>query len=267
MAHCIIETNLATSQYSYPFQRGWLETPEWLILRDRVTLEQIEDGDACALINAIDATRVLDSFSVVSDVALVSTHRGTVNMRTTQRPDEVENTVVQLGEVSATAEALARATIYHFYGIDVLDWNRSSQDADVSVVEGPETLRAAGDTYNEDLIRAWFILTSLSMPTHLLIAPRELLDNDMSGIKEMVSLLRHAAEVSSERRRELRRNLSADLELDRELVTEYFNDQKTRLTRSARKGWLDLTNRVARAMDLPVGPDPDVVTFNLAGED
>lgn len=267
MTHCIIEASLATSLYSYPFQRGWLDTPDWLILRDRVTPDQLEEGDACALIDAIDATRLLDSFSVITDVGLVSTHRGTINMRTVQRPDEVENAVVQLGEVSSTAEALARATIYHFYGIDVMDWNRSNQDSDVSVVEGPDALRSGGDAYMEDLVRAWFILTSLALPSHLLIAPRDLLGRDQEGVKEMVRQLRRSVEVSSERRRELRRNLSEDLEIDRELLTEFLNDQKPRLTRSARKGWLDLTNRAARAMDLPVGPDPDVVTFGLAGEE
>lgn len=267
MAHCIIEANVTTSLYSYPFQRGWLDTPDWLVLRDRVTLEQVESGDACALINAIDATRLLDSCSVITDVALVSTHHGAVNMRTTQRPDEVENAVVQLSDVSSTAEALARATIYHFYGIDVMDWNRSNQEADVRVLEGSESLRSDEDGFSEDLVRAWFILTSMAVPSHILVAPRDLLDRDQEGVREMVSLLRRSVDVSNERRRELRRNLSEDLGIDRDLLTEFLNDQKPRLTRSARKGWLDLTNRVARAMDLPVGPSPDVVTFGLASDE
>ncbi|MEX2425773.1 MAG: hypothetical protein WD401_03325, partial [Thermomicrobiaceae bacterium] len=135
MSYCILEASVTTSQISYPFQAGWLETPDWLILRGRVTDEFLSDGSACALVDALEATRYLDSHSVVADLALVSNHRGPIGMRTTQRPDEVEHATVQLGDVSKTAEGLARATVHHFYGIDVVDWNRSPQSAEVTIVE------------------------------------------------------------------------------------------------------------------------------------
>jgi hypothetical protein len=244
-----------------------VDTPEWLVLRDTVSDELIRDEDACVLIDAIDATRYLDSHSVVSDIALVSSHRGPIAMRTTRRPDEVEHATVQLSEVSSTAEALARATIHHFYGIDVVDWNRSAQDAEVSILEGVDALQPAGDAYHEDLIRAWFILTSLAMPTHLLLAPTAVLESDQAAVRKMVETLRQAIQLSDDRRRELRRNLSGDLGIERDQLTELLNDQKTRLTKNGRKGWLDLTNRVARAMNLPTGAHPDVVSFGLARED
>ncbi len=266
MINCFLEANAATSQISYPFQAGWLDTPDWLILRDRVTDEFLVDGDACALVDAIDATRLLETHSVVADLALVSTHRGPFVMRTTQRPDEVEHATVQLGDVCPAAEALARATVHHFYGIDVVDWNRSQQKSEVTILDGAAAMRPDADTYNEDLVRAWFILTSMAIPTHLFVAPTALLESDQSEIRRMVESLRQASSVSDDRRRELRRNVSGDLEIDREHLTELLNDQKTRLTKNARKGWLDLANRVARAMALPVGPNPDVVSFGLAKE-
>lgn len=266
MIHCILEANVATSQVTYPFQAGWIESPDWLILRDRVTDEFLADGDACALVNAIDAVRLLETHSIVADLALVSTHRGPFVMRTTQRPDEVEHATIQLGDVSPMGEALARATIHHFYGIDVVDWNRSQQASDVSILEDAEAMKANADGHNEDLVRAWFILTSMSIPTHVFLAPTRLLESNQPEIRRMVESIRKAISVSEERRRELRRNVSGDLDINREHFTDLIADQKTRLTKNARKGWLDLANRVARAMNLPNGPNPDVVSFGLSKE-
>jgi hypothetical protein len=266
MTNCFLEANVATSQFTYPFQAGWIDSPEWLILRDRITAEFI-DEDSCALVDAIEATRHFDTHSVVSDVALVSTHRGPYVMHTTQRPDEVEHATVQLGESSQAAEALARATIHHFYGIDVVDWNRSPQASDVAVLDNVEALTAKGEGYAEDLVRAWFILTSMSIPTHVLLAPTRLLESNQDEIRSMVKVLRSSLAASGERRRELRRNISGDLGIDRDHLTELLNDQKTRLTKSGRKGWIDLANRVRQAMSLPASLNPDVVSFGLAKEE
>jgi predicted solute-binding protein len=264
MTPCILEANLATSVISYPFQRGWTDTPEWLILRDRVTPEMLQEEASFALIDAVEATSLFDTHSVISDVALVSTHQSAVRMRTTSRPDEVEHAVVQLGGVSATAEALARSTIYHFYGIDVVDWNRSQQPGDVTLIEGEECFRESEDGYLEDLARAWFILTSLPVPTHVFVAPRTTVEGDPKSVERVVEVLKHAVSIAGERRRELRRNLSDDYDIHRELFTEFLNDQKPWLTRSGRKGWLDLANRVARSMHLPDNLTPDVVTVSTS---
>lgn len=267
MTHCFLEANVTTTQISYPFQAGWIEPPEWLILRDRVTDEFLAEENACALVDTITATRFLDSHSVVADLGLVSTHRGPYLMRTTQRPDEVEHATIQLGECSPMAEALARATIHHFYGIDVVDWNRSPQDSDVMILDHARAMQPDPDSWNEDLVRAWFILTSMSIPTHLFLAPKSVLESNQNEIQHIVEKIRAAIAVSDERRREVRRNVSGDLEIDRDHLTDLLNDQKTRLTKNGRKGWLDLANRVARAMDLPTGPNPDVVSFGLARDE
>ena len=267
MVRCYLETGLTTSQISYPFQSGWLDAPDWLVLQDRVSTESIADERAVALVDAVDAARLLDTHSVISDVALVSTHRGPIAMRSSTRPDEIQHATVQLGSVSSTAEAVARATVYHFYGIDVVDWVRSGQESDVTIRESVDALVGASDGYSEDLVRAWFILTSLALPTHLLIAPTQLVTEDQSGVEHVAGTLRSAVRASDDRRRELRRNVSDDLGIERELVTEFFNDQTTRLTRNGRKGWLDLVNRVARPLSLQPGPSPDVVSFGLSRDD
>jgi predicted solute-binding protein len=267
MTSCILEANVTTAQIAYPFQREWISSPDWLVLRDRVSDEFLADGTDCALVDALTATKYLDTYSVVADVALVSNHRSAIAMQTDSRPDEIEHATVQLGNVSRTAEGLARATVHHFYGIDVVDWYRSQQDAEVRIVEDAEALQRPEAKNVEDLARAWFILTSMAIPTHVFIAPTAVLEANQPSVRKMVETLRSAIDISLERRRELRRNLSADLDIDREALTELHNDQKTRLTRNARKGWIDLTNRVSRALDLPSGANPDVVSFGLAQED
>ncbi len=267
MTHCFLEANVTTTQISYPFQAGWIDPPEWLILRDRVTDEFLSEDSACALVDTITATRFLDSHSVVADLAIVSTHRSAYTMRTTKRPDEVEHATVQLGEACPMAEALARATIHHFYGIDVVDWNRSKQDSDVTILDHSAAMQPDPDAWNEDLVRAWFILTSMAVPTHVFLAPKSVLEARQNEIQKMVETIRKSIDIADDRRREVRRNVSGDLEIDRDHLTELLNDQKTRLTKNARKGWLDLANRVARAMDLPTGPNPDVVSFGLARDE
>jgi predicted solute-binding protein len=262
MVYCAVESNLTTAQIVTPFESGWVDSPDWLVLRERVTGDLLED--ACALVDAIEATRYFETHSVVSDLALVSSHRSTISMHTSVRPDEVEHATVQLGESSSIAEALARSTVHHFYGIEVVDWVRSSRDSEVMIYDGPESLRSEESGFTEDLARAWFVLTSLSIPTHVFLAPTALLASDQESVREMVVTLRNAIDVSNERRRELRRNVSADLDVDREKLTDFLNDQTTRLTRSGRKGWMDLMNRASRAMNLPSGASPDVVTFGLA---
>jgi hypothetical protein len=267
MTNCYLEANVATSQFMYPFQAGWIDTPDWLILRDRVTGEFI-DGDSCALVDAIEALRHLDTHSVVSDVALVSTHRGPVTMQTRQRPDEVDHATVQLGESGQVAEALARATIHHFYGIDVVDWNRSAQKSELVIHDDVEAFSGkAEDGFTEDLVRAWFILTSMSVPTHVFLAPTARLESNQAEIRGMVKTLRDALTASADQGRELRRNISGDLGIDRDHLTELLNDQKTRLTKSGRKGWIDLANRVRQAMELPASLNPDVVSFGLARDE
>ena len=251
MIRCLLETSITTSSISYPFARGWLDAPDWLDLQERVTADMIGEQRACALVDAIDATRLFETHAVLSDLALVSTHNGPIALHSERRPDEIENAVVQLGTVGPVAEAAARATIHHFYGIDVLDWSRAADHGDIEVVQDTEVFTEAGDIFREDLVRAWFILTSLSLPSHVFVAPLDVLQDQPELIQPIMNELRRATNVSDERRRELRRNLSDDHDLDRDRLTQFLNDQKTRLTKSGRKGWLDLANRVAKAMQLP----------------
>jgi hypothetical protein len=266
MNRCILESNLATTAVTYPFERGWLDRPSWLDLEQRVSAEALAGTQNCALIDAIEATKLFETHAILTDLALVSTHNGPIAMHSTERPDQIENAMVSLGSSGATAEAVARATIHHFYGIDVLDWSRGNLTGEVQVTDDESIFRVPENTYTEDLVRAWFIPTSLSLPTHLFVTPIQTLQQDPDAVRQMLNDLTRAVDVSNERRREVRRNLSDDFDIDRERLTDYLNDQKTRLTKSGRKGWLDLIQRVTRSMNLPSEVRPVVDSLSRQPE-
>jgi hypothetical protein len=262
MIRCLVEANVTTSQITYPLMRGWLNPPDWMSLHDRISLEDVTSEPSCALIDAIDAAKLAETHVILTDLAAVSQHIGSIVMHTSERPDDVLHAEVQLGDVSSTAEAVARATVHHFYGIDVVDWVRTSSSTGVTVVEGADALiEPSEEVYLEDLIRAWFIMTSLALPTHLFVVPRAMIENEPDAVRKLISTLQRSVDVAEERRRELRRNLSSDYGIERDLLIDFQSDQRLRLTKSARKGWLDLTRRVAHQMGLPKDVRPEIASI------
>jgi hypothetical protein len=208
---------------------------------------------------------LLDRFAVVTDVALVSHHTGDIRLWTANRPDEVEHATVSLDGVSRTAEALARATIFHFFGIDVIGWDRLSPDGEASVREGAAALTPVSSGYLSDLARAWFIMSGSPLATHVLVAPRDLAEQDARALQPVIKVLEAAFNVAIERRRQLRRDLEDAFGLDRDLLVAFQTDQTASLSKAARKGWLDLVRRVGRAMNLPSVEAPVIVTVNPEG--
>ncbi|MDI3339025.1 MAG: hypothetical protein QJR03_00690 [Sphaerobacter sp.] len=260
MIACTIEQSLTTAAVTYPIERGWVEPPEGLELVPRLTAEQVAERRACALLGSIDAAFLAADYAVVTDLALVSHHSGSIALWTATRPDEIDHTVVALDDVSRTAEAVARATIAHFYGIQVTGWDRTTGERDAAVREGVAAFQPPATGQLGDLVRAWFILSGFPLPTHLLVAPREVVAEDPDSVRRLVQQLQHLLAVSSERRREMRRNLAEDLGLDRERLVAFQNDQTFTASKTVRKAWLDLIRRTSRAMRLPAVDEPAIFT-------
>ncbi|MBX6340868.1 MAG: hypothetical protein IRY97_00280 [Thermomicrobiaceae bacterium] len=266
MIPCLIDDSVITAILSYPIARGWVSLAGPYELLPNITAEMVAERQACALVGSVDAALLADRFAVITDVALVSHHSSAVALWTAERPDAVERVPIALDGVSRTAEAIARATIPHFYGIQPTAWQRPSAEGEAVVREGVAAFQPVEAGYLSDLGRAWFILTNFPFPTHLLVAPKAIAQQDRASLESVVRDLQSALEVGDERRREIRRNLSDDYGLDRERFTEFTSDQTTTLTRSGRKAWRDLLNRVGRAMKLPLEAEPEFVSI-LAGEE
>lgn len=258
---CLIDESIATALITEPVKQGLLAAPT-LELVAGLRAEAVAERDAGALLGSVDAALLLDSHSVVTDLALVSWHAGPYALWTPARPDEIDNVPVALDGVSRTAEAIARATIHHFFGITVAGWERDTGEGQAVVREGAEALRAAEQGVLSDLVRAWYVLSNYPFATHLLVVPKALTEQP-ERVAAIARTLRQALDLGIEHRREIRRDLTNAFDLDRDRLVDFQNDQKYTLTKSARKAWLDLLRRVQRPLKLPESPQPDFVTLGV----
>lgn len=264
METCLIDDSLTSAVFSYPVAQGWV-APKGMEVVPGLTAEMVAKRNCCALVGSVEAALLLNRFAVVTDIALVSHHTGDIRLWTANRPDEIEHARIDLNGVSRTAEALARATIFHFFGIDVVGWDRMSPDGEAIVREGTPALTLVESGVLSDLVRAWFILSGSPLATHVLVAPRELVEEGTRALQPVVKALDASFNVATERRRQLRRDLEEALGLDRDQLAEFQADQTVSLSKTARKGWLDLIRRVGRAMNLPNLEPPAIVTVNPEG--
>jgi predicted solute-binding protein len=229
-----------------------------------------------------------EDYTILPDLAAGGHHGVATVLLADRRLDEVEDPIVDLGEISRTAECLARATLLKFYGITAAAWVRDGQESaglrieespgeettsdntpesaterlTVEIREGGEALHLLdepGDRVVSDLGRAWFILTGLPPVSHLLLAPNALLGADDPALQELLAALPVALAVVHERRRELRRTLAERYGVSRDLLNAFYNDQFLILTGDAQKSILALFPEGAWGMDLPT-----VARLNLA---
>ncbi|HET7037093.1 MAG TPA: MqnA/MqnD/SBP family protein [Thermomicrobiaceae bacterium] len=256
---CLIDESIATALVTEPLKQSLIEADS-LELVAGLRAEAVAERGAYALLGSVDAALLLASHSVVTDFALVSGHSGPYALWTPTRPDEIDNVPVALDGVSRTAEAIARATIHHFFGITVAGWERDTGEGQAVVREGAGALRAAELGELNDLVRAWYVLTNFPFATHLLVVPKALTEQP-ERVAALVRTLQQALDAGIEHRREIRRDLTNEFDLDRDKLVDFQNDQKHTLSKSARKAWLDLLRRVQRPLRLQESPRPDFVTL------
>ena len=172
---------------------------------------------------------------------------------------EIDDCLVDLGDSSRTAEALARGTLRKFYGINPLTWLRDERpDGDslpvVEVREGGEALHLLdepGDRVVVDLGKAWFILTGLPPVTHLLLVPDAVLRATPDLPQTLDAALTAATATLRERQDELRQELSKRYGVSLDLLGRYYDDQLPTLTGDAQKSLRALLTAASRSMGLP----------------
>jgi hypothetical protein len=170
----------------------------------------------------------------------------------------LDDVPVELDGVSRTAEAIARATVARYFGMKVNGWNRDGQDGQAVVREHQDALLETNSGVLTDLVRAWFILSGLPVITHALVVPTELLQEQPDAVADVVETIAEAARTGVKRRREIRRNLHDQFPVDRDQLVTVHNEQTITLSKTARKGWLDLVRRVGWQMALP---RPEAISF------
>ncbi len=216
----VLDDTLITAMLTLPVQQGW--TPvDGVTTRARLRSDDI-GAKVAALLPAGEATALAASHVIVPEVAIVCDAAGAIAMRTPVRPDAIEESVVRLYDVSLTAELLLRATLRPFFGITASGFAHTeaddeAADAQIVLVEGIPALQSPEAGFQEDLSRAWFILTGLRLVSHVLVVPVESLEEDIAAL---VSELRRRIATGVERRRDVRVALAADNDLDRERLVE-----------------------------------------------
>ncbi len=201
------------------------------------TARRLTDGPADQALHA-----------VVADLAVVARRATMLTLATHTRPDDVDDVAVSLAGVSPAGRAAALATLRAFYGIGAREWSDETFAVDAAhavVSEGPAALIPIEDDeiYQEDLGRAWFLMTDTPFVSHVCVARRSLLTRDPVAVAEAVGRLAAALAAGNERGRELRRDLSKRHGIDRDLLVEVLADQEWELTAEGIAGLALLARR------------------------
>ncbi len=263
MTYCLVDDNMTTALIAEPLRQNWVDGKGAIELVSGLTAEAVTDRGLCALVGSVDAAMLSDRFSVITDVGLASWHAGAVALWTPTRPDEVDDVPIDLNGISRTAEAIARATIARFFGMTLRGWTRGEEDGEAIVREHQDAMIEIESGVLTDLVRGWFILSGLPIVTHALVVPNDLIEREPETVLAVVEHLKESVHTGVKRRREIRRNLHDLYPVDRDQLVTFHNEQTITLSKTARKGWLDLLRRVGRAMALP---EPETITFVTVGE-
>lgn len=242
----VLENRIETAMFAYPFTAGWIDATNVQLI-ERVTPEHVS-GSTLALLDSVVALTMLGSHVIVRDIAVVVSRASFLTLSTHARPDEIERVNVSVAGVSPTGRAIATAVLEPFYGIAIADWSEAPATVgpeQAVIEEGPAALVPAEDEeqYQEDLGRAWFLMTDKPLPTHLCLVPRSLLARDPAAASAAVARLMQARAAGEARGRELRRDLSNAHNLDRETLVETLAEQTYTLTDDALDGLAELSRR------------------------
>lgn len=241
----LIDDNLTTAMIAVPFSESWVETDVSVVVRDGLAASDVTSNDV-ALISTAEATLLTETHVLVSEVTVVLDGVGPIAMRTPVRPDGVEDTVVRLLDVGPTAEMVARALLRPYFGITatsfaVSELSPGAASAEVIILDGAAALTQPEAGYQEDLARAWFVLTGQSLVSHVVVVG---LHAQVRGADAELDALRAAVAASRERRRDVRRIVAERREIeDRDALAEMTNRQRFELTPADRNS---LANLVAR---------------------
>lgn len=199
------------------------------------------------------------SHTVLPFLAGGGNHNAAIALISEQPLGEINECLVDLGESSRLAEALARGTLRKFYGINPLAWLRDERPEGetppvVEVREGGEALHLLeepGDRTVVELGKAWFILTGLPAITHLLLVPDATLHAKPDLPQTLAAALDSANATIQARQGELRAELSTRYGISRATLDRLYDDQLPTLTGDAQKSLRALLTAASRSMGLP----------------
>ncbi len=229
-----IDHNLMTGIISTPLQQGWIETDLAVEVVPNLTADRVGRGDV-ALLSLAEASNLVDTHFIDPSIAVVNGSQpeeaiSTIAIRTPVRPDGIEQSPIRMVDTTPTAELLIRALLRGFFGINADGFVYDAADeaaaaAQVVVVDGPLGLTQPELGYQEDLARAWYVLTGSPVVFAVTVVGVE-----ADGGRPELDLLRQALATGIERRREVRRMLATEDEsVDRDKLAAITNSLRYQL--------------------------------------
>jgi len=241
-----LDDSLMTAMVRLPLTEGWVETDVPYEVRKNLTAGDVGRGDV-ALIAGPEASLLGPTHFIDPAVAVVVEAVSPIVMRTPIRPDGVEETPIRMLDTGPTAELLIRALLRPYFGISASSFVRDADDpaaaeAQVVIVDGAMGLSEPPSGFQEDLAKAWFILTNASVVHYVTVVGVEA---EARGAEAELDLLRRAVEAGVERRRDVRRLIAEGEDLDHERLVELTNRMRFMLTAEDRQS---LRNLLARGI-------------------
>ncbi len=240
----LIDDTLATAQIAVPFSEGWVDSTVEAIVRPNLRASDVGRADV-ALLAVPEVTLLTESHVIAPEVAVIFDRIGPIAMRTPIRPDGVEETIVRLLDTGSTAEVLMRALLRPYFGITATRFASSDDDpraseAQVVVVDGAMGLEQPESGFQDDLSRAWFVLTGQGLVSHVTVVGVEVLSR---GAEPEIDELRSAAALGVERRRDVRGIVAGRWDVDREALAEFSNRIRFSMTPDDRQSLQSLIAR------------------------
>jgi predicted solute-binding protein len=241
-----IDDSLMTAMVRIPLTEGWVETDVPFEVRKGLKAEDISPADV-ALIAGPESPFLGQTHFIDPEVAVVAEAVSPIAMRTPVRPDGVEETPIRMLDTGPTAEVLIRALLRPYFGITAASFVRddddpAAADAQVVIVDGVLALTEPEYGFQEDLAKAWYILTSASVVHHVTVVGVEA---EARGVGAEIDLLKRAVEAGVERRRDVRRVIAEGQELDHDRLVELTNRMRFQLESGDRQS---LRNLLARGI-------------------
>lgn len=221
----LIDDNLMTGMIATPLREGWIETDVSVEVVPNLTADRIGRTDV-ALISVAEAATLVDTHYIDPSIAVVSGEppMSTIAMRTPVRPDGIDESPIRMIDTNPTAELLMRALLRSFYGISADGFVRDADDlaatnAQCVVIDGRMGLTEPEAGYQDDLVKAWFVLTGTRVVYAVAVV-----GVDADGGEPELGLLRSALDLGQARRRDVRRILAGEDEaIDREKLGTITN--------------------------------------------
>jgi len=247
-----IDESLITAPIWAPIREGWIETDVDVDIRAGLKAADVGPGDV-ALISGPEAARLARTHFIDPSVAIVVEAVSPIAMRTPVRPDGVEETPIRMLDSGPTAEVLMRALLRPYFGITASTFVTDAEDpagadAQVVVVDGVLGLSEPEDGYQEDLAKAWFVLTGAATVHAVTVVGVEA---EARGADAELALLKEAVAVGTERRRDVRRIMASDEELDRDRLVRLTNTMRFEMTAEDRQSLRNLMARGTWGTDYP----------------